>query len=102
MLSVSVDGGNKIGVVHRWSDGLTTSNDVVMIYNMVDIVVPVFELTSMPYDGVWTVRFNGDDKQYSELYGDSCLASTQTVTVTGGTARVCVPSMSTLVLTRAS
>eukprot|EP01052_Picozoa_sp_SAG31_P034071 SAG31_NODE_3928_length_3745_cov_1.460505_2_plen_88_part_00 len=66
---------------------------------------PRFGLLNMPYDGLWTVRFNGDSAGYSELYGDTCMQPEQEVvdvSVINGSGSVCVPPMSMLVLSRTS
>jgi 1,4-alpha-glucan branching enzyme len=102
-------GTDKVGVLHRFSDGTGRANDVITIYNFQKRTYPAFELTGVPYDGTWTVRFNGDWKGFSDLYGDGCVGGgdggsgggTVAVGVKGGRAEVCVPPMSMLVLTRA-
>lgn len=63
-------------------------------------------LDGVPYDGTWTVRFNGDWKGYSDLFNSSCVGSgggsgAVAVGVDKGRAEVCVPPMSMLVITRA-
>ena len=50
----------QVGVLHRWSDGVGKSNDVVLIFNFQKRLHPSFALVEMPYDGAWTVRFDGD------------------------------------------
>ena len=75
---------------------------MVLIFNFQKRLHPAFALVGMPYDGAWTVRFDGDSAAYSELYGDGCAAQLgRPVAVAGGRATVCVPEMALLVLTRA-
>ena len=70
---------------------------------------PRFALAGIPYDGTWTVRFNGDYSGYSDLYNSSCVdpgvfrrgGGFAAVKVVGGAGVLCVPPMSMLVLTRA-
>ena len=99
ILGVTTEGTDKLGVIHRWSDGHAKSNDVVVVYNMQDRTYPSFVLNSIPYDGNWTVRFDGDASIYSNIYKNSC--GPQRVSVRGGQGTVCVPPMSMLIITRA-
>jgi hypothetical protein len=102
VLSVTTDGSaDKIAVIHRWSDGAgKSSNDVIVVYNMRRQSYPAFQLTDVPYDGEWTVQFDGDSEAYSELYDQAC-RQRQVARASGGVASVCVPPMSMLVLSRA-
>ena len=98
-------GPDKVGVLHRYSDGTGAANDVITIYNFQERTYPEFALNGVPYDGTWTVRFNGDWKGYSDLYNSSCVGGSGSggveVSVERGKGEVCVPPMSMLVITRA-
>lgn len=101
-------GVEKVGVIHRYSDGHGPSNDVITVYNFQNQTLPSFLLTGVPYDGTWTIRFNGDWKGYSDLYEDKCAFGSGSdsqaaveLKVNGGRATLCVPPMSMLVVTRA-
>ena len=95
----------QIGVIHRWSNNigpypLGRSNDQVVVYNFGNNSLPAFELTGLPYDGEWSVVFNGDDPKYSRLYAGECTSSAQqAVVAAAGRAKACVPPLSMLVLT---
>lgn len=102
VLTITTAGTDKVAVIHRWSDSGLPSNDVVVIYNARQRVFPDFILTSMPYDGEWTVRHNGDWSAYSDLYNNSCWSSSVVKTnIVGGQGNICVPPMSMLILSRA-
>ena len=100
-------GVEKVGVIHRFSDGQGPSNDVITVYNFQNHTLPSFLLSGVPYDGAWSIRFNGDWKGYSNFYGDRCAlgsgrgSQVVQMKVDRGRATLCVPPMSMLVVTRA-
>eukprot|EP00927_Polykrikos_kofoidii_P075496 TRINITY_DN7173_c0_g1_i5.p1 TRINITY_DN7173_c0_g1~~TRINITY_DN7173_c0_g1_i5.p1 ORF type:complete len:663 (-),score=70.93 TRINITY_DN7173_c0_g1_i5:48-2036(-) len=96
-----VDGGRrlavyeseKIAVLQRCS----ASRGVVLIVNAGDSHWESFGVSSMPFDGVWRVLFDGDSSAYSPLFNNHC-ASQKTVNSTRGYARICIPPLGVLVL----
>ena len=86
-------------------------NDVITLYNFQNHTLPRFLLSGVPYDGAWSIRFDGHCKGYSSFYGDRCALGSGSgsgsgshvvqVKVDRGRATLCVPPMSMLVVTRA-
>lgn len=75
-------------------------SSTLVVTNFKRQTLAAFPVSGVP-DGEWSVRFNGDSRQYAQEYGDSC-AGQHNVTVSGGRATLCVPSTSMLLLTRAA
>jgi len=82
--------------VLRWSDG-GAPGYTLLVYNMALSAREAFAFGGLPLDGLWRVRFDGDSRKYSELYGDSC-ASQAFVRAVDGRLTVCAPAASLLVL----
>ena len=93
-----------IGVVHRWSNGvgpfpLGPSNDVLLVFNFGRHTARDYNVSGLPYNGRWTVRFNGDSSRYSPLFGGECAQQTY-IEVEKLESVICIPALSMLVLTR--
>jgi len=75
------------------------SGDVVVVLNMHETQYNNFKIVNIPYDGVWNVRFNGDNQEYSSLYGDFGV-SQSSITVSNGIGVLKLPKYSILILSQ--
>eukprot|EP01062_Namystynia_karyoxenos_P012618 TRINITY_DN14552_c0_g1_i1.p1 TRINITY_DN14552_c0_g1~~TRINITY_DN14552_c0_g1_i1.p1 ORF type:complete len:617 (+),score=147.59 TRINITY_DN14552_c0_g1_i1:83-1852(+) len=94
-LLVSDTETDKVAVIHRWGPG----GDALVILNFNDKYYKDYGLKFVPYDGRWTKRFDGDRKEYSELYNGACDWS-QWADISDGNGPICIPKLSMIILTR--
>jgi 1,4-alpha-glucan branching enzyme len=95
IMQVVNDGTNKVIAFDRYSG----SSHTVVVANMYQTNYTSFIVTNFPADGVWQIRFNGDNKRYSSQFGSFGLNQTS-VTVSGGNGTVMLPQYSILVLSQ--
>jgi len=95
ILQVVNDGTNKVIIYDRYSG----SSHVVVVANMYQVNYTSFITSNFPADGIWKIRFNGDNKRYSSQFGSFGLSQTQ-ITVSGGSGDLMIPAYSVLVLSQ--
>ena len=101
---IQTDYNASIGVVHRWSSALGpfplgASNDVLLVFNFGRSIAKDYKVSGLPYNGKWSVRFNGDSFLYSPLFSDECSQQTF-IDVQNTESSICIPALTMLVLTR--
>jgi len=96
MLFYLNDSTNKVFVYDRYS---TSDDHVIVVANMYQTNYSSFGLKSMPSDGTWYIRLNGDSTKYSPLFGN--YGSSQTsISVSNGAASLMLPAYSMVILTK--
>lgn len=91
-----------VGVIQR-SPSVTAGaararGNVLVVYHFQKTTIPAFRITGISNPGTYRVLFNGDRKQYSTLYDDTCVGTDLVVVDAHGTCSVCIPPMAMLVL----
>ena len=92
---INVSRSSKVGVILREE----SRDRALVVYNFENVAHKNYEISNPKIAGAWSVRFDGDAKAYSHLFAGACSSASKTVVVRdNGLLSLCVPPLSTLIL----